>query len=275
MIFFRALLTVSTVILLKVYSELGNLIETEVPDYISLVPTQLKKMFDGEIKFGANIKNIFLGGGPINGELLNQIVSRNLPVTPVYGSTETCSMISYQTIDELKTEKKISLLPFDEVEIKIIKQNENDKAGEIAVKSKTLFSEYYGNSEETESRFDGDFYLTNDLGYFENGRLNIIGRKDDVILSGGENISASEIEKEILKIEGIEKVVVIGIEDAKWGKAAAALVETSLGGTIIAALLKEKLASFKVPKIIKTTSKIPFNEIGKLNRTEVEKILTS
>ncbi|KAJ3317723.1 hypothetical protein HDV06_001277 [Boothiomyces sp. JEL0866] len=148
--------------------------------------------------------------------------------------------------------------------------------GEILVSSDNLFKEYYKKPTETDKEIvfvDGKrFFRTGDIGYEKDGVYFIEGRRSmDIIKSGGYKISALEIEREILSLEGIKECCVLGLDDQEWGQVVVALVvsDTPVEIESFRKILKEKLATYKVPKIVKNVKEIPRNVMGKINKKEL------
>ncbi|KAJ3310239.1 hypothetical protein HDV04_005178 [Boothiomyces sp. JEL0838] len=148
--------------------------------------------------------------------------------------------------------------------------------GEILVSSDNLFKEYYKKPEETEKEIvfiDGKRYFrTGDIAYEKDGVYYIEGRRSmDIIKSGGYKISALEIEREILSLEGIKECCVMGLDDEEWGQNVVALVvsDTPIEIERLRKALKEKIATYKVPKIVKNVKEIPRNVMGKINKKEL------
>ena len=108
------------------------------------------------------------------------------------------------------------------------------------------------------------------------GFLIVEGRLDDIIISGGEKIIPSEIEKTILEIDAIKETKVFGLYDAKWGEKVCAIFisDENINEIEIQQLLKEKLPSYKIPKVILQVDEIPKNEMGKVDISILKKLFT-
>ena len=123
---------------------------------------------------------------------------------------------------------------------------------------------------------NGGKFTSNDLGFFdEKGNLNIIGRRDDIILSGGENISLLEIKKLLVAEFKIDEFELLGVKDKKWDQSYIIVVETTKNAIEkeISKFLQYKLASFKLPQNIYGIEKIPRNEIGKVQKEILKQII--
>ncbi|RMG79659.1 MAG: hypothetical protein D6707_07730, partial [Bacteroidetes bacterium] len=130
--------------------------------------------------------------------------------------------------------------------------------------------------DEWENRFVDDFFLTGDYGKLSHdGMLYISDRKENLIISGGENIRPSEVESAILNIDGIEDAYVCGLKDNKWGEIVSALLVSNKKwrSEDLKLKFKEILSSYKIPKRVAFVKEIPRNEMGKIIKSEAIKII--
>lgn len=208
--------------------------------HLSLVPTQLQYFLNAnaaEILF-KNIKCVLLGGAPIPYHLKKLAVENKWPIFMTYGMTETSSQIATSSLKAV--EQGVEPLPI--FDIKIFNQ-------EIGVRGQAVCLGYLKqNNLESIDREDGYFY-TGDLGEYEEGKLIITGRKDNMFVSGGENIYPEEIENIIHKINGVNAAIVFGIQDDTFGQIAIAVVDAPNN---MFAKIKEsccqQLPNYKIPK---------------------------
>lgn len=243
------------------------------PTHASFVSTMLNKFLDNNISFPKNIKYIFLGGGPIDSNLY-KLYKVNFPkIVKVYGSTETCSMIT-ALFPEDDSEDSVGKPITKSIEIKILGSS-NYTSGEILVKSNSLFKEYYNDEMTTSEKFNNDYYKTGDYGFLnEFGFLFLENRREDIIISGGENISKIEVENEIKKIAGVEDVYVFGLKDKHWGEIVCALIQSTIvTEEDLNFALKNNLSSYKIPKKYFFTRKITRTELGKISKKEILDLL--
>ena len=276
MILIRSLITACTVIFptSPKFEDIGQTIKRSNPSHISLVPTTLRELLDHNVKPNKNLKFVFLGGGPSQTELIQAAVKKSWPIVKVYGSTETCSMVTALHPDDIKSKPDSAGNLIGQNKIKIINKNKN-ALGEITVSSKSLFKEYYNDQQTTNNKLQNDWYYTGDYGWIDDeGYLYIESRRDDLIISGGENISAYEIELIIRKHPLVKDVIVFGLQDKTWGQiVCTAIVSETTSEDEIKDFLKEKIAAYKIPKRFFIVDKIPRNEMDKVNRTELLKLL--
>jgi O-succinylbenzoic acid--CoA ligase len=201
---------------------------------------------------------VLLGGGPIAPTLLARARDASIAVAPSFGMTETCSQIATDGVALLGAELALS------------------DAGELLVRGPSV----------AHRAISGDGWLhTGDLGRFdEAGRLQIVGRTADTIVSGGENVAPTEVEAVLLEHDAISDAAVVGRPDPEWGEAVVALIVPRLGTIsahpdgaavdgVMADDLREfcgaRLAGFKVPKRFELVEALPRSATGKLQRREL------
>ena len=160
--------------------------------HVSLVPTTLQRIDP------TMFNTILLGGAAAPQNLPNNVVT-------TYGMTETFGGIAYNG------------QPLDGVEVRI-----NNEC--IELKSPSLFRSYRGLNTNDST---GGWYKTGDSGSFDHDRIRVLGRRDDMIITGGENVWPNAIEKVISTFPGVEQVVVSGIEDEQWGQRVVAWIVSS------------------------------------------------
>jgi acyl-CoA synthetase (AMP-forming)/AMP-acid ligase II len=151
--------------------------------------------------------------------------------------------------------------------------------GEVGVRSGVPFAGYLGNPEATEAAMHQGYIMSGDIGrWLPDGRLCIIDRKKDVIISGGENIYTAEVERILLEHPDIEEAAVAGIPDPKWGESVAAFLVPKAGSSVekdaILRFCRERLAAYKLPRRIEFAEELPRNSMGKVQKFRVVEMLT-
>jgi O-succinylbenzoic acid--CoA ligase len=228
------------------------------------------------------LRHVLLGGGFIYSSIMEEAFTKSWKVSKVYGSTETSSFVTILGPEEFKLKPESAGKPILPNEIFIIDEsgNElpNDSEGEIAVKSPAVMKRYFENQEATENKLRNNLYFTGDIGYKDsNGYLYLVNRRNDLIVTGGENVNPVEVEAIILKFSGVKEVCVFGIDDKKWGqKVAAAIIpkpNEKFSLEDLKDFLKDKIASFKIPKQISVIDELPKTELGKVRRDLVQSLL--
>ena len=222
-----------------------DVLEAREVTLVSLVPTMLLKLREAGLEQAPGVRGILLGGGPIPGELLDWSRAVGLPVMPTYGMTETCSQIATAAPGETLAR------PLPGVEVRIADD------GEILVRGPMVAA-------------DG-WLQTGDRGALRAERLlEVHGRMDDIIVTGGENVAAAEVEAALLEHPAVADVAVIGVEDEEWGRAVTAFVVTTVPEDEIAAHARARLPGFKVPKRVVVLDELPRTASGKLQRAQLE-----
>lgn len=177
------------------------------------IGVDLSKVFFEQIlaTFGGNLKGIVSGGAPLSADIIKDFKSFGIDVLEGFGITECSPLVSVNRLGKAKLHSVGT--PVLGCEVKIIKQDENDETGEIAVKGDNVMLGYYNNPEATAEVFTEDgWFLTGDIGYMDkNDYIYITGRKKNVIiLSNGKNIFPEEIEEYLSKCKEIAECVVVG-----------------------------------------------------------------
>ncbi|MCV7414006.1 bile acid CoA ligase [Mycolicibacterium litorale] len=191
-----------------------------------------------------------------------------------YNATEA-GMIATATPADLRAAPDTAGTPADGTEIRIFDPDFRElppgETGSIFVRSGTLFDGY--TSGATKDFHDG-FMASGDVGYLdEAGRLFVVGRDDEMIVSGGENVYPIEVEKTLAAHPGVAEAAVLGVDDEKYGQRLAAFVVPADGASVTAEELKEhvrgNLANYKVPREIKVLDELPRGGTGKVLRNEL------
>lgn len=188
---------------------------TDKVRFTSLVPTQLQRLLDAPsaetLAVLRRFNGILLGGGPASPVLLEAARDAGVRVVTTYGSAETCGGCVYDGV------------PLDGVEVKLAED------GRILLGGATIAAGYLGAPDLTAEAFVEDggvrWYRTNDLGELDgNGKLTVLGRADDVVITGGVKVSAAHVQSELERLDGVRAAFVAGVPSAEWGQALAAYV---------------------------------------------------
>jgi O-succinylbenzoic acid--CoA ligase len=239
---------------------------------LSLVPTQLQRLMTQ--KRVANrlllARAIFIGGAPIPGTVAKRARALKLPIVLTYGMTETGAMVATLPPDEFLVDECNVARPLKHVKIDILTDQgalcKKGKSGRIRIKSRALFKGYHGCSPL--DLHEG--YLTDDEGYIgRGGRLHVLGRRDRLIISGGEKIDPKEVEAAIMETGSVEQVLAMGWPDDEWGQKLVAFYVVS--GVVTNERkweeeLRADLANYKVPKLIIQVPILPLDDKGKVDR---------
>lgn len=197
-----------------------------------------------------------------------------------YGMTEIGMALSNPLKGERVPGAVGTSLP--DVEVRLVDEAgapvEPSVPGEIEVRGKTVFSEYWQKPEETSKAFRNGWFMTGDTAVVENGVYRILGRNSvDIIKTGGYKVSALEIEETLLTHPDIAECAVVGIPDPVWGERVCAAVVVKPGRTLDLEMLRswtrERLASYKAPRDLRIVENFPRNPMGKVLKPELGKIL--
>ncbi len=205
--------------------------------HLSYVPTHLYRA----TPIYKHLRCLLLGGAPIGN------YPNHLPIYTTYGLTEMASMVSLNG----------DILPNRELKIA--------EDGEILVNGPCLFQGYFGEKRS-------GWFPTKDLGRFVNGKLEILGRKDWMFISGGENIQPEEIEQKLLDFPEVIEAAIIPIDDPEWGKRPVACVSAKKPFTLqeMQERLLSYLPKFKIPIALYFFDELPKKNNLKLDRVALE-----
>jgi len=214
---------------------------------VSLVPTMLARLLDAGLERPPALRWALLGGGPIAPALVARAEAAGVRVAPTYGMTEACSQIA--TFG----------WPLAGVEVRVADDGEVHVRGPIVAAG---------------ARSDDGWLRTGDLGWFDSrSRLEIVGRKSDTIVSGGENVAPAEVEAVLLEHPAVADAAVHPRAHPEWGEAVVATVVLRDGGVAAPEELRAhcaaRLAGFKVPKEVEFADVLPRTGSGKLLRRQL------
>jgi len=157
-----------------------------------------------------------------------------------------------------------------------------DEPGELMISGPSVFKQYWRKPEATAEAFDAEgwFYTGDITSVNADGVYRIWGRaSQDLIISGGENVSALEVQRELLMHPGIDACAVVGVRDPFWGKAVSVAIVTNNGDTLdrdsLRTWAKERLAPYKVPQNVLVVDDLPRNAMGKIVKPKVRALFES
>ncbi len=264
------------------------LIEREHITISNLIPTMLNLMVKHprlkEYDF-TSLRAILSGGAPIAPELVKSIIEAfNCDYIQTYGMTETSPYLTLSILKEhlhkLPPQNQLAYKaktgrPFITVDLMVVDETghpvarDEKQVGEIWVRGDTITPGYWNRIRETQDAFSNGWLKTGDLAVVDaEGYVNIVDRKKDMIISGGENIYSIEVENVLYMYPKVLEAAVFAVPDEKWGEAvkAAVVLKSNESATQqeIIDFCKKHLASYKAPKSIDFLQKLPKTGSGKL-----------
>ena len=252
--------------------------------HVSLVPTQLMRLLDAVDREArgpglANLRAVLLGGAPIPPDLVTRALAAGWPVVPTYGLTEAGSGVSALPTGDVAAHPGSAGRPLPGVQLRIA-DPAADGTGEIQVRTPAAFFDYLGRPEATAAAFEADGWLrTGDAGRIDaDGFLYVLDRRDDLIVSGGENVVPAEVEAVLAEHPGIAEAGVAGRGDPTWGAVPVASVVPRSGAPVptdaeLRAFCLARLAPYKVPAAFIVVASLPRTASGKLRRSELRAAL--
>jgi len=249
-ILFRVLLGKAAIVVPSKDEGLSETILKYKVTHLSLVATQLYRLLHDQqnqlnLKRLSRLKAILVGGGPVPTSILKESLQWRLSIYLTYGLTETASQVatSSQAISDLSS-SQVRVLNHRELKI--------SRQGEIWVKGPALFKGYVKNGKIVLPLKDKGWFATGDVGSITpDGRLSVVGRRDNMFISGGENIHPEEIERRLFDLEGIEQALVVPVVEEEYGFRPVAFLKTRPKAKIrLDALhnhLEKYLPRFKIP----------------------------
>jgi len=272
-----------------------ELIQRERVNYFEIVPT----MADILVHFAdlgrydlSSLKRIVLGGASLTTATHNALMEKfpGCLVYCGYGLSETASCGTtaapkdfLNDLPEEEIRKKLRKTGFEDcvTRVRVVNNRGEDvrpdgkETGEIILRGNAIIDEYWRLPEETKKSIVGGWLYTGDIATIdEDGYVEIVDRKKDIIISGGENIGSIEIENVICSHPAVLEVAVVAAPHEKWGETPAALVVLKEGQRLteeeLAAYCKQRLAGFKVPRIIEFWDALPKGGTGKILKSQLK-----
>jgi o-succinylbenzoate---CoA ligase len=229
---------------------------------VSLVPTMLARLLERDAPLG-RFRTILLGGGPVPAPLVSRAVAAGAHVATTYGMTETGGGCVHDGH------------PLEGVEVRLgPASNAHDGAtGEILVRGPVVMRGYHRDADATARAFTDDGWLrTGDLGGFgDDGRLRVVDRLRDVVITGGVNVSPTAVERVLVEHPTVREVCVTGAPDDEWGERVVAFVVPTPDAAppsleSLRAFARDRLTAAELPREVRVVTEIPRTPGGKPRR---------
>ena len=234
------------------------------------------------------VKVFLSGGAPCPKPIYERFIERGLKFKEGYGLTEAGpnNFVIDASVAMTKKGAVGKSMLFNEVQV----MNENGEpcsegeVGELWLKGSHVFRYYWNNEQETVAMFHNGWLKTGDLAKFdEDGDFYIVGRKKEMIITGGENVYPQEIEQCLILHPAVQEVTVIGVPDEKWGECVVAFIvlkdededavtDCDALATELKEHCKERLANYKVPKLLKFVKELPKTVVGKIDKKQLQQV---
>ncbi|MGH3448404.1 MAG: AMP-binding protein [Nocardioidaceae bacterium] len=224
--------------------------------YLAAVPTQLHRWLADDTQAAAltELDAVLIGGSGVSTALLDTARARGVTVVTTYGMSETCGGCVYDGV------------PLDGVGVALGPQ------GEIRLSGPMLFAGYDGQPGLTAQVVHDGWLHTPDLGRLDaDGRLEVLGRADDVVVSGGENIPLPTVERRLAQMPPVAHCALVGLPDPEWGTRVVAVVVPAAGCACpdldsVRGFVAEELPRHWAPRAVVTSEQLPMLTSGKVDR---------
>jgi len=253
-------------------------IEHDRVTMVSVVAVTLQRMLDawGERAYPAWLRCVLLGGGPAPRPLLERCARFGIPVVQTYGLTETTSQLATLAPDDALRKLGSAGRAIYPNALRVVDADDADvapgEAGEIVVRGPVVMAGYAERPDATARAMRGGWLHTGDVGTLDaDGYLYVLDRRDDLIITGGENVYPAEVEAALLAHASVAEAGVIGVPDDTWGQRVVAIVRVhdgeSIDGDALVAHCRLRLARYKAPsEILIVAEPLPRTASGKLRR---------
>jgi len=259
-----------------------RLIEREQATIVFMVPTMFRMLAESE-SFAetdfSSVKFFISGGAPCPLELIELYQRRGLVFKQGFGMTEVGVNCFSMTAEEAFQKQGSVGKPIFHSQVKIVDDQGRevgvDEVGELIISGPHVCAGYWRKPKETEEALRDGWFHTGDLAKRDqDGFYYIVGRKKEMIISGGENVYLAEVEQVLIEHPKVKEAAVIGVPDPKWGEVGRAIVVLKQGETATEEEIKRfcegRLARYKIPKSVVFTDALPRNPYGKVIRAELQ-----
>jgi O-succinylbenzoic acid--CoA ligase len=246
---------------------------------VSLVPTMCSRLLDAGWDPAPELRFALLGGAPATRDLIDRCADHGVPVHPTYGMTETASQVATARPRESFEHPGTVGQPLAFTEVTVVDETGDPvpagETGEVVVDGPTVTPGYLEAGREA----FGPYGLhTGDVGRRdEDGRLWVLNRLDDRLITGGENVDPGEVVAALRETPTVADAAVVGLPDPEWGDRVGALVvpegETTLDPVAVREALRDRLAGYKLPRTVAVVDTLPRTASDTVDREAVRRRL--
>jgi O-succinylbenzoic acid--CoA ligase len=250
---------------------------------LSLVPTMLSRLLAQRTGRPPppGLRVLLLGGAAVAPGLMRQSLAAGFPVCPTYGLTEAASQVATAAPPTAGATNPSPMVALPGMDLRILDGDRvlpTGTAGEIAVRGPVVMRGYLNDADATARALRDGWLLTGDIGRLDrDGALQVLDRRDDLVVSGGENVYPAEVEAVLLAHPMVSEAGVSGVPDADLGARVVAWIVTHPGAAADAATLEAycrgRLAGYKLPREFRFVSALPRTSSGKLQRRRLKESL--
>jgi O-succinylbenzoic acid--CoA ligase len=241
------------------FAAAAGLMSNDLPRFTALVPAQLSRILTSPaaVIAAARLERILLGGQSASGALLEAARAAGLRVTTTYGSSETSGGCVYDGV------------PIGNTAVRI-------RNGEVQLSGAVLADGYLDDDQRTAAAFVDDagtrWYRTGDAGEYDDGRLAVTGRLDDVIISGGVKVSLSDVERAVRSIDGQSDAVAVRAPSEQWGEVPVIVTTRAIELEVLRSVIRATLGPAAAPARVIVVDAIPLLRSGKPDRVELHRL---
>lgn len=278
-IIIRSVIYGTCIVLHRQFDErlVSEALRTRQVTHVSVVAAMLQRLLEVDPDPCApHVRVVMVGGGPVPPALLERAAALGYPVLQTYGMTETASQVATLSPADAITRLGSAGKPLVTTRLRV--DAPPGEAGEILVAGPVVTPGYFRRPEASAAAIRDGWLHTGDVGRLDDdGYLYVLDRRDDLIVSGGENVYPAEVEAALRRHPAVLDAAVVGLPHPVWGQAVAAAVvcEESLAPEDLRQWLRGRLAAFKVPVRVERVASLPMTASGKVQRRLVRTMFSA